>query len=58
MTWYIVNFAMLDQEQTAAAARVLRAGGGHLPSGYQGPGEAEAEVDATARPRMAGPRDP
>lgn len=45
MTSIIVDFATLDQEQTAAAARVLRAALSHLPTGYQGPGEAEAEVE-------------
>jgi aminoglycoside 6'-N-acetyltransferase I len=39
------DFAALTDEQRAAAARVLRAALAHLPSGFQGPGEAEAEVE-------------
>ncbi|MDP1964408.1 MAG: GNAT family N-acetyltransferase [Reyranella sp.] len=45
MTRFIVDFATLDREQTATAAKVLRAALSHLPSGYQGPGESEAEVE-------------
>ena len=40
----IVDFATLDPEQRAEAARVLKQALAHLPSGFQGPGEAEAEV--------------
>ena len=40
------DVAALTQSQRAAAARVLREALAHLPSGFQGPDEAEAEVDA------------
>jgi len=46
MDFTIVDFATLAAHQVAAAARVLRAALAHVPSGYQGPGEAEAEVEA------------
>ena len=45
MNFAIVDFSSLRPEQLAAAARVLREALGHLPSGYQAPGEAEAEVE-------------
>jgi len=40
------DVAALTQSQRAAAARVLRDALAHLPSGFRGPDEAEAEVDA------------
>ena len=40
----IVDFSALTAAQHADAARVLREALAHLPSGYQSPGEAEAEV--------------
>jgi aminoglycoside 6'-N-acetyltransferase I len=39
------DFAVLTDEQRTAAARVLRRALAHLPSGFRGPGEAEAEVE-------------
>ena len=44
MTLTIVEFAALTTNQLAAAARILREALVHVPSGYQGEGEAEAEV--------------
>jgi aminoglycoside 6'-N-acetyltransferase I len=44
MTVTIVDFGGLTQAQRATAARVLKQALAHLPSGYQQPGEAEAEV--------------
>lgn len=41
----IVDFADLTTAHRAEAARVLREALANLPSGYQGPGEAEAEVE-------------
>src|SRR5258708_2916680 len=41
----IVDFAVLTAIQYAEAASVLRDALARLPSGYQAPGEAEAEVD-------------
>ena len=41
----IVDFAALTTHQLAAAGRVLREASAHLPSGYQSPGEAEAEIE-------------
>src|SRR5262245_29881488 len=41
----IVDFATLTQVHCAQAAEVLRAALDHLPSGYQAPGAAEAEVE-------------
>src|SRR5437667_7168519 len=41
----IVDFAALTIVQYAEAARVLRQALADLPSGYQAPGEADAEVD-------------
>ena len=41
----IVDFAALTVAQRAEAARVLREALAALPSGYQAPGEAEAEVE-------------
>lgn len=40
----IVDFATLTADQHAEAARILREALAALPSGYQTPGEAEAEV--------------
>jgi aminoglycoside 6'-N-acetyltransferase I len=45
MSLAIVDFAALTTPQLAAAARVLREALAHLPSGYQSPGEAEAEIE-------------
>jgi aminoglycoside 6'-N-acetyltransferase I len=42
----IVDFAALPADAVGAAARLLRAALAHMPSGYQGPGEAEAELAA------------
>ena len=41
----IVDFAALTATQIAEAVRILREALVHLTSGYQGPGEAEAEVE-------------
>lgn len=40
----IVDFKDLSPAQHAAAARILREALAHMPSAYNGPGEAEAEV--------------
>jgi aminoglycoside 6'-N-acetyltransferase I len=40
----LVDFTAIGPVQHRAAAEVLRTALAHLPSGYQGPGEAEAEV--------------
>ena len=45
MSLAIVDFAALTTHHLAAAARVLRKALAHLPSGYQSPGEAEAEIE-------------
>ena len=41
----LVDFATLAPPQRTKAARILREALANLPSGYQAPGEAEAEVD-------------
>jgi aminoglycoside 6'-N-acetyltransferase I len=46
MDLVIRDVATLTRSQRAAAAQVLRRALAHLPSGFQGPGEAEAEVEA------------
>jgi aminoglycoside 6'-N-acetyltransferase I len=46
MSARIVDFATLPPGALDAAARVLRAALAHMPSGYQGPGAAAAEVAA------------
>lgn len=48
MSLRIVDFATLDKHGRAAAAQVLRAALAHMPSAFNGPGEAEAEVELTA----------
>jgi aminoglycoside 6'-N-acetyltransferase I len=45
MAVVVVDFKTLDAPQHAAAAQVLRDALAALPSGYQAPGEAEAEVE-------------
>jgi aminoglycoside 6'-N-acetyltransferase I len=42
----IVDFAALSAIQIAQAAQILREALSHLTSGYQGPGEAETEVES------------
>jgi aminoglycoside 6'-N-acetyltransferase I len=55
MNLVIRDVTALTRSQRAAAVRVLRQALAHLPSGYQGPGEAEAEVEALcADPRWLG----
>ena len=44
----IVDFASVTRSQCAEAAHVLREALAKLPSGYHGPGEAEAEVELRA----------
>lgn len=41
----IIDFKSLGPDQWIEAARALREALDHLPSGYQAPGEAEAEVE-------------
>jgi len=41
----LVDFRSITKPQRAAAAEILRTALAHLRSGYQGAGEAEAEVD-------------
>jgi len=45
MTAILVDFKTLAAAQYAEAAGILRAALAKLPSGYKGPGEAEAEVE-------------
>jgi aminoglycoside 6'-N-acetyltransferase I len=47
----IVDFAGLDAAQRAQAAGILRRALAHMPSAFDGPGEAEAEVALTATDR-------
>jgi aminoglycoside 6'-N-acetyltransferase I len=49
MSVEIIDFARLTSDQIVAAARVLRDALAHLPSGYNGAGEAEAEVETRRR---------
>ena len=44
MTLRIVDFRTLTSAQQAGAARILREARAHMPSAYNGEGEAEAEV--------------
>ncbi len=41
----LVDFRSIPKAQRSAASEILRTALAHLPSGYQGAGEAEAEVD-------------
>jgi aminoglycoside 6'-N-acetyltransferase I len=43
-TLQIIAFEQLTQDQRQDAARILREALAHMPSAYNGPGEAEAEV--------------
>jgi aminoglycoside 6'-N-acetyltransferase I len=49
MDFVIRDFAALADDQRAGAARVLREALAHLPSGFHGPGAAEAEVEALCK---------